>query len=333
MSWGVHPADLADARDQLTERVAEHPTSHALEQLARAHVWLGERDAARRRYREAADVEQANLRRWKREDPTRVARIGSLLFRAGEPGAARPWLERALGVEVRDDRLAGLRYLLGDDATAIAHAARAAADKDVPYPLADAIATLARARRDADPALADDARERFADLIRAERTPPDEESGSGDLALFDWLEEAYRVQAALTAARPPGGRVMLERSGLLAAERAPARPAAAGDTAPEGPGSRTVVNPHPDGGEVEATVTVDEHGDLEFLLDPDRDLRAAIRQSDGGWHAWMGGTQLPGEYHGPRSAKRALREPLRAQPHGQWAVALLDRLFTEGFKL
>ena len=141
------------------------------------------------------------------------------------------------------------------------------------------------------------------------------------------------MQSRIIGARAPGGREMLERSGLLAAEPATPGPAPAADAPPDRPGSRTVANPHPEGGEVEATVTVDDRGDLEFVLDPEHDLRAAIRQSDGHWRAWLGGTQLPGEYSGPRAAKRALREPLRARPHGQWAVALLDRLFTEGYRL
>ena len=329
MSWGVNLDDVAAARDRLTARVAEHTTSHALEQLARAHAWLGEDDAARRRWREAAEVEEEHVRRWGREDATRIARVGSLLLRAGDADAARPWLERAVRSELRHDRLAALSYLLGGFDAAVRYAGRAVVEEEAPYPWAEAVAALARARRDGDAGAAEDARERFVALIREERTPPDEESGSGDYSLFDWLEETFRVSDGAA----PGGREMLERSGLLSAEPAPPRPAPAADAGPSGRGSRTVANPHPDGGEVEARVTVDERGDLEFVLDPQRDLRAAIRRAGGGWHAWLGDTELPGEFGGPRGAKRALREPLRAQPHGQWAVALLDRLFTESYEL
>ena len=331
MSWAVNLDDLAAARDRLIARVAEDPSAHALEQLANAHAWLGEDVAARARAREAAEAEAANLRRWGRRDPGRIAHTGSLLLRAGEPAAARPWLERALQAEERDDTLAGLRYLLGDHEAAIAHATRAAAAEPVPYPLMDAVGTLARAQRDGDAAAAEEALERFAAVIRADRTPPDEESGSTDLPLFGWLAEAAGVAAELTGAPVPAPRVLLERSGLLADRRGPAEPAPAADAPPARPGRRTVANPHPDGGEVTATVTVGEGGDLEFVLDPDRGLRAAIRPADGSWGAWLGDTRLPGEYGGPRGAKRALREPLRAQPHGVWAVALLDRLFTESY--
>ena len=87
------------------------------------------------------------------------------------------------------------------------------------------------------------------------------------------------------------------------------------------------------GGEIEATVTVDDRGDMQFLLDPQRDLRARSSRRDGRWRAWLGGTELPGDYSGPRSAKRACGTPLRDLPDGQWAVALLDRLFRESFRL
>jgi hypothetical protein len=243
MSWGVNLDDLGAARDRLAARVAEHPTSHALEQLARACDWVGEADEARRRWHEAAEAEEEHVRRWGHEDVTRIARVGSLLLRAGDAEAARPWLERAVRSELRHDRLAALAYLLGGDDAAVRYAERAVVDEGGPYPWVAAVAALARARRDGDAAAAEEARERFAALIREERTPPDEESGSGDYSLFDWLEESYRAGGAA----PPSGREMLERSGLLSAERAPAPPPSAADAGPAGRGSRTVTNPHPGG--------------------------------------------------------------------------------------
>jgi tetratricopeptide (TPR) repeat protein len=218
MGWGVNLEDLADARDRLRARAAEHPTSHVLEQLARAHAWLGEVEEARRRWREAAAVEEEHVHRWGREDPTRIARVGSLLLRAGDAEAARPWLERAVRAELRHDRLAALSYLLGGYDAAIGYAERAVADEGGPYPWVEAVAALARARRDGDAAAAEQARAGFAALIREERTPPDEESGSGDHSLFDWLAETYRAIGEL-----PSGREMLERNGLLSAERASRR--------------------------------------------------------------------------------------------------------------
>ena len=69
------------------------------------------------------------------------------------------------------------------------------------------------------------------------------------------------------------------------------------------------------------------------MLDPSRDLRAALVQHDGIWRARLGDADLPGSFRGPRAAKRALWDPLREQPDGQWAVALLDKLFRESFRL
>ena len=53
---------------------------------------------------------------------------------------------------------------------------------------------------------------------------------------------------------------------------------------------------------------------------------------DGGWRARLGDAELPGTFRGPRAAKRAIWDPLREEPNGQWAVALLDRLFRESFR-
>ena len=89
VTWGVNLEDVAAARDELLAEVGERPGSHALERLARAHRWLGEEEAARTRFREAAAAAQAALERWGREDVSAIGRIGSLLLRAGDADAAR----------------------------------------------------------------------------------------------------------------------------------------------------------------------------------------------------------------------------------------------------
>ena len=333
MTWGVNLEDVAAARDELLAEVGERPASHALERLARAHRWLGEEEAARTRFREAAAAAQAALERWGREDVSAIGRIGSLLLRAGDADAAAPWLERAAHAEQRPDDAAGLDYLRGDFEDAVRHAARAVADEQGRYPWAEAVATLATARRDGDPARAEDAAGRFAALIRNERTPPDEESGSPALSLFDWLEESERARAALAGDEPLDHRALLERWDLLRAERDPDRKPPAPDAGPARPGSATISYPRPDGGELSPSVTVEEGGDIHFVLDPSRDLRAALVQHDGIWRARLGDADLPGSFRGPRAAKRALWDPLREQPDGQWAVALLDKLFRESFRL
>ena len=80
-------------------------------------------------------------------------------------------------------------------------------------------------------------------------------------------------------------------------------------------------------------MTVDERGDVHVLLHPQRDLRVSLVQADGRWRARLGDTYVAGDYSGPRSAKRAVGAPLRDLPDGQWAVALLDKLFRESFRI
>jgi hypothetical protein len=201
------------------------------------------------------------------------------------------------------------------------------------YPWAEAVGALARARRDRDAARAGEAFDRFAALIGAERTPPDEESGSSGLSLFDWLEEAARARAELEGGDAPAHAQLLERAGLLRAERGPERAPPPPDFGPSRPGTATIAYPSPDGGEVSPSVTVDDDGDIHFVLHPARDLRASLLQHDGMWRARLGDEDLPGTFRGPRGAKRAIWDPLREQPDGQWAVALLDRLFRESFRL
>ena len=332
MSWGVNLDDLAAARDALLADVAERPGSDALERLARAHRWLGEEDEARRRFRDAADAARAALERWGREDVSAIGRVGSLLLRGGDEVAAEPWLERAARGQPGRDDAAALSYLRGDLDGAVANA-RAALAAEGRYPWAEAVALLAAARRDGDAERAAEAGRRFVALIGEERMPPDEESGSSSLSLFDWLEECARVQSELVGAAPPSHAELLERAGLLRAERTPERPAAPPDAGPSRPGRATISYPGPGGGEVTPSVTVDDGGDIHFLLDPARDLRASLVQDDGTWRARLGDADLPGSFRGPRAAKRALWDPLRDQPDGQWAVALVDKLFRESFRL
>jgi tetratricopeptide (TPR) repeat protein len=332
VSWGVTLDDVAAARDALLAEVGERRGSHPLERLARAHRWLGDEDEARRRFREAAAAAQAALERWGREDVSAIGRIGSLLLRAGDEAAAQSWLERAARGQPRRDDAAALSYLRGDLDGAVANAHAAVAEEGR-YPWAEAVALLAGARRDGDAERAAEAERRFGALIGNERTPPDEESGSSNLSLFDWLEESARVQAELVGAAPPSHAELLERAGLLRAERTPERPAAPADAGPSRPGSATISYPGPAGGEVTPSVTVDDGGDIHFVLDPARDLRASLVQDDGMWRARLGDAELPGSFRGPRAAKRALWDPLREQPDGQWAVALVDKLFRDSYRL
>ncbi len=334
MSWGVNLEDVARARDALLAEVAEHPNHHPLERLARAHRWLEEEDDARRRFREAAEQLETVLYRWAREDTGSISRIGSLLWRARDAGGARPWFERAARTQRRADDIAEVGYLSGVDARAVEYAARAVAEEQGPYPRIEAVATLAAARRDRRAMPAAGAVRRFTAVIGDDRVPPDEESGSSTLSLFDWLEEAFRVRSALRGEPVPDHHAMLDEAGLLRARPAAQKPPPRRDAGPQGRGTRAIPYPQPGGGgQIEPSVTVDERGDVHVLLHPQRELRVSLVQADGRWRARLGDTYVAGDYSGPRSAKRAVGAPLRDLPDGQWAVALLDKLFRESFRI
>jgi hypothetical protein len=337
VSWGINLEDLAASRDVLRDELADRADSHTLEQLANAHRWLDEEDEARRRFAEAADAAEAEFARWEREDPSALSRIGTLRLRAGDAGAASGWLDRAAAVEDRPDRLAPLSYLRGDADAAARHARSVLAEEPPPYPWMDGIAALARARRDGDAAAAEEAVAHFATAVRADRTRPDEASGSADLSLLGWLDQAFRVRAALTGEDPPDHRAMLEAAGLLRAEPDPEsrRHSAPPDLGPRTAGEQTIDYPQPGGGgRITPSLAVDEHGDLHFVLHPERDLRVSLVQAgDGRWRARVNGAEAPGSFRGPRAAKEAARDQLDALPDGEWAGALLDKLFRESFRL
>lgn len=211
MAWPPTRADLERARDELEQRVAERPKARLLEPLGRTHRWLDEHEQASRRFREAAQDVEAVLARHGREDASRIAQVACLRWLAGDPGAARPWIERALRAGPARNVAAALHYLAGDHDRAAAVAREAAEDPDDrPYPWAEALEALALARRDRDGDRATRAREAFADLIRRDRTPPWEESGSASLSLFDWYDEAARAEAMLHDEPQP------DHAGLLA---------------------------------------------------------------------------------------------------------------------
>jgi hypothetical protein len=75
------------------------------------------------------------------------------------------------------------------------------------------VLAIARRDGDGDGDRATRARETFAGLIRQDRTPPDEQSGSASLSLFDWYEEAARAEAALHGEPEPGHAELLARLG------------------------------------------------------------------------------------------------------------------------
>ena len=183
MPWPPTREDLERARDELERQVAERARARLLEPLARTHRWLDEREAASRRYREAAEDIERVLARHGREDAHRIAQVGSLLWRASAGDEARPWIERALRAGAARDVAAALHYLLEDFEPAAALARAASEDPaDRPYPWAEAVEVLSLARREDDGDRATRARVAFAGLIHRERTPPWEESGSAAMS-------------------------------------------------------------------------------------------------------------------------------------------------------
>jgi tetratricopeptide (TPR) repeat protein len=217
MAWPPARADLERAREDLERQVAERARARLLEPLARTHRWLDDREAAARRYREAAEDIERVLARHGREDAHRIAQVGSLLWRASAGGEAQPWLERALRAGCATGVAAALHYLAEDFDGAAALAREAAEDPDDrPYPWAEAVEALAIARREEDGDLAARARETFAELIHRERTPPWEESGSPSMSLFDWFEEAALIEAWLHEKRQPDHAELLALLGTPA---------------------------------------------------------------------------------------------------------------------
>ena len=276
MAWAIDRHELEAGREEMRALAAERASHRVLEQLARAHRWLDEDEEARRRFRDAAADLEERIEARGRGDAWSRGRTGGLLLQAGEPAAARRWFERALeSLDVaspRDaNRAAALRYLLGDPEGALVAAALA----EEPDPILEPIAELARARRDHDPEAAARARDGIARLIRAGRTPPFEESGSPDLTLFDWLEEAFRVEAEPRGEPLPAHAAMLERAGLAKAMKGGA-PDDVPDWPPP-PGRHALRRTTPDGTEVEASVEVDADNDGVFRLDPRAGIGLTVR--------------------------------------------------------
>lgn len=220
MAWGLDRTELVAGREEMRAQAQERPTHRTLEQLARAHRWLDEEEHARRRFREAAADLDERIERQGRGSAHRRGQTGGLLRLAGDDEAARGWLERALGsldAAAPGDAglVAELRYLLGDDAGAQEAASRA----EEVYARLESVVDLARARERADPSAAAAARDRIAGVLRADRTPPFHDSGHRSLSPWDWLEEAFRVEAELRGEALPSHAEMLAGRALPGRDR------------------------------------------------------------------------------------------------------------------
>jgi hypothetical protein len=345
MTWGLDRATLQAGRDETAELVAEKPSHYRLEELARAHRWLDEDEEARRRFREAADDLEARFETPGGGDAWSRGRTGGFLLLAGDDDAARAWFQRALdsGPRTAVDE-AALLYLLGDPVAAMEATRRA----DERLPLLETIESLARARAARDPDAATLARDAAVAALRAERLPPHQTSGAPHLTLWDWLEEAFRVEAELGGEPVPDHAAMLERAGLAAAaSRKRTRRRKTPDWPPP-PGRHAVRRRTPDGAEVEAVVTVGEDGDIDLLVDPRPGIELRVRlilqfgqflvriewgDDEEGWTE----EDLSHPYEGFRAACEAAADWLGAYapdpPGGAWAAetvrALADAAFAD----
>ncbi len=246
---------------------ADEPMLGDMEAIGRAYHWLDRPDEARPWLLRAAEHYKTV--------PDTPGRVGGMLRLVGEDG--REWFERALAGEDRSAWLAPLRYLVGDKAGALEAAER---DPDQ-LPLVRGIAALVR----------DDiaeARKQFTAAINKERVKPWGDS-SGDIGLYDWLEETYRRESELTGKPMPDHLTMLEGFGPKKARKRKA------PDVPPPPGKRVEL----DG----SSLAVDDEGDITITL-PDGQITLAMW--GGVYTVRVRGAELPRSFKGFREACEAV---------------------------
>jgi tetratricopeptide (TPR) repeat protein len=194
---GFTRADLEAGRRYAAGQVALSPSHYPLEMLARAHLWLDEVEQARELFWKAAEQLFEYVEEPGHGDAYSRGRLGGLVWLAGDPEAARPWLEQALE-EGRDapataGHAAELCYLLGDHRGSIAAAETLGRE----WNLAHTAAALAAGHR---------VRARL--LVLADRgyfrsTAPYQGCGHCPLSPYDWLAEVVAVTARDSGRPPP----------------------------------------------------------------------------------------------------------------------------------
>lgn len=109
-------------------------------------------------------------------------------------------------------------------------------------------------------------------VIRADRIPPYEESGSPHLSSFDWLEETFMVEAGLRGEAVPDHAEMLGRAGLISPEEGRRRARRVPPDPPPQPGRTGLERTTPDGAVVESALEVADLGTSRCASIPARAL-------------------------------------------------------------
>lgn len=270
MAWQLTAKALASQRDKAMAKAEEHADHLAYEPLARAHRWLDEEEPARRWFRAAAEDVDASVEQPGRGNYPSRGQTGTLLWLAGDEPGGRHWLEWAIASSPVDSDgqladIAAWRYLLSDFEGCLESAG--AMREPEPYQKTRGVAALARARLDGDPAAIEAVVAGLTDALRADRLPPADKSGSSSGNLYDWLEEAFRVEAELNGAAMPDHATMLERAGLL--EGGSSAATSPGTAFPDLPatGRWSIPREAPDGATVDLVLTR-EPSATDALLDP-----------------------------------------------------------------
>ena len=274
--------DMRRALQQHEQKLAKYADSTALEQVARTRRWLDEGEQ-RPAFAEAAqDLERA-FTEGDTASPDLWATVGGYWHLAGEPKQACRALRNAVAGgtawEPTPQGAAGVLYLLGD----FDCAARLAPT--------DPEGWMAAGARDRDVEQVQRARHRWVDWQRLDKSGPHLDRDPVPLSAWDWIEEAYRLEAELGGQSAPSHLEMLHRSGLLRdgatlVAAAPARPAPrAGFRASIGSSN----------GEMPSLTVVDD--DLVTVaLDPERVLDVRRYDAAEGWGVRLSDGMSSGEW-------------------------------------
>lgn len=200
---------LAEMREALAtheQRLAEDGSWMELEQIARTLRWL-DAGGHRRSFATAAVALEHNVTTYHTASSDSWATIGGFWHLAGEPNRARRALRRAIERSTFWDPVpegaAGVLYLLGE----LDRAARLAPG--------DAVGWIAIGARDGEIRQVQRAREHWLDWQRLGKMGPHLDGVAVPLADWDWIEESYRLEAALTGEPVPTHLEILRRSGFL----------------------------------------------------------------------------------------------------------------------